>query len=390
MRNITLIIAIGIFLPLWAPAQTKYRIVVLGSSTAAGTGATIPDSSWVGRTKTFYKGLNLLDTLYNLAVGGSFSDDGVSKIATALSYNPDIVLVGYPSNDIVAGLGIPHLTGNLRTIYNAVTAAGKKCYVTTTQPRTDLNNQHTLLVARDSILMEFPDHSFNFYDPLVTPGTDTPNPTYVVDGVHPNNAGHRLLFNVAQAANIIPIVPLPLTFLEFSGRSSDKGVELTWSASNTDGNVYFFIERSIDAISFQTISGTKAFTDGTVKQYAFTDKNPPATQSFYRIRMVDGAEVQYSRTLSFPPPTSRLAIQKLYITEGRRGIGITIDVPKDGMIYLAIFNATGIPLKQQSYAGKAPEITFDIPLPSMPAGIYFLQITTFDGQRAIKQFALLR
>ncbi|HEY4207444.1 MAG TPA: GDSL-type esterase/lipase family protein [Puia sp.] len=378
-------------MPLLAPAQTKYKIVVLGSSTAYGVGATIPDSSWVGRTKAFYKGLNLLDTLYNLAVAGSLSDDGVSKISAALSYNPDIVLVGYPSNDIVSALGVPHLTANLRTIYNAVIGFGKKCYVTTTQPRTDPFAEPVLRVGRDSILMEFPGHSLNFYDPLVSPTSDDPNPVYVPEGVHPNDAGHQLLFNVVQASNIIPIVPLPLTLTGFTGRLTDLGVELTWSASNTDGNVDFFIERSTPGTAFQTIYKTKAITDGTVKQYAFTDQNQPATQSFYRIRTVtDGNAVDYSQTLSFAPLATRLAIQKLFITGGRRGITTTIDIPNDGNFYLVVFNSAGIPIKQQSYAGRAPAVTLDIPLPSMPAGIYFLQIATSDGQRTIKPFTVLQ
>src|SRR5690348_6466482 len=129
MRNFTFIIAMASLLPLLTTAQTKYRVVVLGSSTAYGVGATVPDSSWVGRTKIYYKSTHQLDTLINLAVPGSFSDSGVKLLPTALSYNPDIVLVSFPSNDIVAGLGVPLYMSNLRKMYNTVTAAGKRCFI---------------------------------------------------------------------------------------------------------------------------------------------------------------------------------------------------------------------------------------------------------------------
>ncbi|HEY8971218.1 MAG TPA: SGNH/GDSL hydrolase family protein, partial [Puia sp.] len=117
MRNLTSIIAIAMLLPMVSPAQKKYKVVVLGSSSAYGVGASVPDSSWVGRTKAYYKSRHQLDTIINLAVPGSFSDSGVKLLPTALSYDPDLVLVSFPSNDIVADLGIPHYMRNLRKMY---------------------------------------------------------------------------------------------------------------------------------------------------------------------------------------------------------------------------------------------------------------------------------
>jgi len=389
MRKLTSIIAVAIFLPLLAPAQTKYKIVVLGSSTAYGIGATVPDSSWVGRTKAYYKSQHLLDTLINMAVQGSFTDSGVKLLPTALSYNPDIVLVNFPSNDIVADLGVPLYMSNLRKMYNTVTAAGKRCFISTTQPRQDPTNEPTLKVARDSVVMEFPANYMQFYDPLVLPGTYDINPLYTVEGTHSNNAGHRLLFQAVLAAQIISI-PLPLVLTGFSGQRTEAGVVLSWVASNTDGWLDFFVERSMDGTSYESIYHVMAVSDGVTKQYSFTDQNPPAVRSFYRIRTVtDGGATTYSTVLSLDALMTRLEIQKVYITGGRRGITTTIGIPKDGTFRLAVFNTAGIPVKQQSYTGRAPAVTLDVPLPSLPAGIYFLQIATSDGQRTIRSFTAL-
>lgn len=390
MRNLTSIIAIIFLLPLLAPAQMKYKIVILGSSTAYGVGATVPDSSWVGRTKAYYKNQDLLDTIINLAVPGSFSDSGVKLLPTAMSYNPDIVIVSFPSNDIVAALGVPLLMRNFRTMYATVTAAGKKCFIATTQPRTDMYQEANLRAGRDSVVMEFPDHYLQFYDPLVLPASNDPNPAYVVDGVHPNNAGHNLLFQVVVATQVIPSIPLPLTLTSFTGSRTQLGVELSWSASGTDVNTDFFVERSTEGTPFQTISEVKSIPDGMTRKYSFTDQNAPATQALYRIRTVtDGNTTYYSKALSFDALTAGLAIQRIYITAGRRGITTTIDIPKDGTFRLAIFNTSGIPLQQQSYTGRAPAVTLDIPLPPLPAGIYFLQVATPDGQRITKPFTVL-
>jgi lysophospholipase L1-like esterase len=293
MRNLISFVAIAIFLPLLAPAQAKYKIVILGSSSAYGVGASTPDSSWAGRTKAYYKARNQLDTIINLAVPGSFSDSGVKLLPKALGYSPDIVLVAFPSNDLVADVGIPRYMSNLRKIYNTVTAAGIRCFVSTTQPRDDKYAEPLLKVGRDSIMMEFPYNYLQFYDPLVAPGSLDINPIYSAEGIHPNNAGHRLLFQSILAAQIIP---------------------------------------------------------------------------------------------SIPPATS-LAIEKVYIAG--LDIATTIDIPRDESFYLAIFNTGGVPVQRRSVSGRAPAVTLDIPLSSLPAGVYYLQITTPDGQRARKAFTVL-
>jgi len=390
MRNITSIIAMVILLPALTTAQTKYKVVVLGSSTAYGMGATVPDSSWVGRTKSYYKSTHQLDTLINLAVPGSYTDSGVKLLPMALGYNPDIVLVNFPSNDLVAGLGVPLYMSNLRIMYNTVTAAGKRCFISTTQPRTDPFAGPALKAGRDSVLTEFPGNYMQFYDPLVIPHTYNPDPLYVVDGTHPNDAGHRLLFQAVVASQAIP-APLPLVFTGFSGQRTEQGVVLDWSASNTEGSLDFFIERSGDGIVYQSIYHIEGLSDGMTRQYSYTDQNAPAGSSFYRIRTVtDGNATTYSNVLTLDALAASLTIQRIYITGGRSGFTTTIGIPKDEIFRLAIFNTAGTRVKQQSYTGRAPAVTLDVSLPSLPAGIYFLQITTSDGQRATKPLSLLQ
>lgn len=393
MRKLTSIFALVILLPFLAPAQTqtKYKIVILGSSTAYGVGASVPDSSWVGRTNAYYKSLDELDTIINLAVPGSYSDSGVKLLPTAMSYNPDIVFVAFPSNDIIAGLGVPLLMSNLRKMYNTVTAAGKKCYVTTTQPRDDPNGEALLRVGKDSVLMEFPGYSLDFYDPLVAPTSNDFNPLYTAEGTHPNNAGHQLLFQVIQAANIItPIPPLAITLTGFSGLRTDQGVRLSWAASSTDGNTDFYVERSGDGTSYQDLYHVKAISDGTIEQYSFTDPSPLSTHSFYRLKTLSDGNTSFSKIIPFDAETVSLAIKEIYMARGRQAITTRISIPNGQTIRIAIFTTSGTAVKQLSYAAKALFTTLDIPLPTLSSGLYILQITTSDGQRIVRSFPVLR
>jgi len=216
------------------------KIAIVGSSSAYGIGAIPRDSSWVNRLKRYYKGLGIIDTLYNLAIPGTTTYAGMPtgfvppkhivvhgivydrtklqpdtnhNITKALRFNPDIVIINYPSNDIGDDfLMREEYLSNLRTMCRAVNAAGKICYMTSTQPRTYMSptEKDTLYIARDSILKEYDIHSLNFYDPIVDPKGIPSNPITLIlnpiydhgDGTHVNNAGHNLLFQVVLKRKI--------------------------------------------------------------------------------------------------------------------------------------------------------------------------------------------
>ncbi len=114
-----LLVALCLGTAFYCFGQSKV-LSIIGSSTSAGTGASSPDSSYVGRLNYYYNNLGILLTVHNLAVGGfncykglptSYStihhrafvmlrstshDNNVTK---ALSFNPNIVLVNYPTNN---------------------------------------------------------------------------------------------------------------------------------------------------------------------------------------------------------------------------------------------------------------------------------------------------
>src|SRR5215218_3827288 len=108
-----------------SPSSTPYcgkqfRIVILGSSTAFGRGATPIDSSWVNRYTTYVKLKNSQNTVINLAVSGYTTyqvlcpnnfvppagrplPDTMKNITKALSLNPNAIIINLPTNDINYG-----------------------------------------------------------------------------------------------------------------------------------------------------------------------------------------------------------------------------------------------------------------------------------------------
>ena len=93
----------------------SFKVVVLGSSTAAGTGPSHPDSTWVNKYRATLQLINPQNEVINLAVGGfstykimpnSFvtpsnrpSVDTLKNITKALSVHADYIVEKQPSND---------------------------------------------------------------------------------------------------------------------------------------------------------------------------------------------------------------------------------------------------------------------------------------------------
>ncbi|MBA3899983.1 MAG: DUF2341 domain-containing protein, partial [Bacteroidetes bacterium] len=82
--------------------------------------------------------------------------------------------------------------------------------------------------------------------------------------------------------------PFPVTWLNFDGYLNNNEVKLNWSTASEIDAAYFHVQRSKDAISFETIGGVKANGNTfSVSNYKFTDPKPLAGVSYYRLKQVD-------------------------------------------------------------------------------------------------------
>ncbi len=235
MKNYCVLLLL-IFSAMTAAGQTR-RMVVIGSSTAAGLGASSPDSSWTGRFNRYYKyQLGIIDTTHNLGVSGTTNYKGMptSYIPSGGRPSPDpahnvtravnllsglssatngVVIVNYPSNGY-DNYTIAEIMSSLQLIYDSAVSAGNRCYVTTTQPRSDGSFSSPavrlkMATLKDSIINRFGvTNSINFWDSLYNPADTTILPQYAADSTHFNNLGHKILFDRVVAKNIFNL-PAP-------------------------------------------------------------------------------------------------------------------------------------------------------------------------------------
>lgn len=190
--------------------DTTRIIVVLGSSTAAGTGPTSPDSAWVNRYRKYILALAPTAKVINLAIGGYTTYDIMptgstppsgrptpkpnNNITYAMTYKPSAMIINLPSNDAAQNIPIAEQLAN----YDVILAHAKQVpvWITTPQPRNfaSQSQRNLLIFMRDSTYARFGERTIDFWTGIAK-GDGTINPLYNSgDGVHINNAGHRIFF----------------------------------------------------------------------------------------------------------------------------------------------------------------------------------------------------
>lgn len=395
-----LVLAACLLLSLFSFSQKKI-VAVLGSSTTAGFGASTPDSDYAHIVKRYYQNLQEIDTMYIFGLPGattysalpsSYTNTGRGapdpdhNVTKALELNADIVLVNYPTNDIIYYNDLTSFLSNLRIIYAAVVNAHKTCYITTSQPRdVDVSIQQKLLEARDSIQAEFGAASINFWNPIVDPNSLSINPLYDADGTHVNNGGHKLLSQAVISANVLPPgIALPLSLTGFTAALQRTGVLLSWTVESDDPGTLFELERSPDGVSFQSLMKEQG---AITRNYSWSDAAPLAGRNFYRLKITANEKISYSKIVVVNR-VNGLAIDHLYGPAHTSRIIAGINVPDDQPVDIRIISAAGVISHQRTFRIRAPLDEVSIDLSGLAAGTYVLRVASKDGAVVVRPFAV--
>ena len=223
-------------LPVGSPYQQTIRatagggtglgewVVVLGSSTAVGNGAS-GGQSWVARLQAY-----LGKPVSNLAVGGYTTRDVLPSgnpqhnITQALSLNPTVILVNLPSNDVADGISDQESMDNFAVLRDQAQQAGVPIYFTTTQPRNFGNAAQRQRLAAQAAQMQnlLAPRVISIYDELADNNNRIAAQYSSGDGVHLNDAGHGYIFAQVQTlVNALSANP--------DGNGNNEGISLTVS-----------------------------------------------------------------------------------------------------------------------------------------------------------------
>ena len=126
------------------------------------------------------------------------------NIEAALARDPVAVIVGMTSNDAAYGFANAEQERNFETVARLAAAAGVLLYVTTTAPRNFAAEARQRQVAvRDWILQRFGARAIDVWDGIALPDGSLDPRFDMGDGVHQNDAGHRLIFQRVLASGLV-------------------------------------------------------------------------------------------------------------------------------------------------------------------------------------------
>ena len=189
-----------------------FRTVIMGSSSAAGAGASQPALSWAGLYSQWQQQSGG-DTV-NIAKGGHTTyhalpeycqsapsrrqPDPAHNISQALAQAPDLVIISYPSNDAALGWDARESVGNIMLLRSVLAEEGVPSLVVGAQPRTLDSRALAQLERFDKLLQQslsgcyVPVYAELYSNRQLSPALDAG------DGVHVNDQGHALIFKAIQ------------------------------------------------------------------------------------------------------------------------------------------------------------------------------------------------
>ncbi|MBC7534762.1 MAG: SGNH/GDSL hydrolase family protein [Ferruginibacter sp.] len=251
-----------------------WKIAVLGSSTAFGTGATAYDSSWVGKFTAYLKRKNISNDIYNLGIpgfttyqnlcptgfvapGGRPSSNSSYNITAALNLHPDAIIINMPSNDAANNYTVTEQQANFERAVYLADSANTPIWVCTTQPRNNMTAAQVsnLTTMRDWIFTRFGDKAVDFWTTIAN-GDGSLAPFYDFDYVHVNDEGHNLFYNRIKAETILDSLCIRVTQTLIAKAGNDISVTLPATTASLNGsNSFSSLGGTITSYQWTKISG---------------------------------------------------------------------------------------------------------------------------------------
>jgi len=173
---------------------------------------------------------------------------------------------------------------------------------------------------------------------------------------------------------------LPVQFISYNGQINDKGTLITWTVTNEYDNRGYFIERSTNGITFDSIGFISGLNSSGVLSYQFTDKTIEGG-AYYKIVQQDFNGTT-SATSVFYVASTPLNLIKAYPNPFNQSFSIVL--PENmGAVSYTVSTLSGQYIDAGTIYGSAAELGS-----TYPPGIYlvhFISVTESSTARMIKK-----
>lgn len=178
--------------------------------------------------------------------------------------------------------------------------------------------------------------------------------------------------------------PLPVELIEFTAEAKDDHVEIHWTTASELNNAAFVVERSADAVTFETlISVPGAGNSNVTRQYVQHDKLPLKGVSYYRLKQIDfDGKFEYSEIR----PVNFLNQEKLrlnYWTVENGQLHLNLQSPED-FIEVSIYDISGRLVNKIVFTNNTKD--YFIELQSNNKGMYLVSCNDYRNSLHLKIF----
>jgi Lamin Tail Domain len=191
-----------------------------------------------------------------------------------------------------------------------------------------------------------------------------------------NNLNDFRISTVTEFSSNLPynsLGPFPIKLSQFTASVlNEKEAQLKWETSSEVGFSHFEVQRSFDALGFESIGREKGKADITEKnEYSFVDVSPKIGQNYYRLKQVDvdGSE-EYSKIVSvriFEEPGV------LFYPNPAQDIISLKGFEQNNIQSIKVLNNAGVAI------GNVQAIDNKIDLHDFPTQILWIEATLKDG-----------
>ncbi|MBC7849308.1 MAG: T9SS type A sorting domain-containing protein [Chitinophagaceae bacterium] len=180
---------------------------------------------------------------------------------------------------------------------------------------------------------------------------------------------------------------LPVSWLYFTANNNDGANKLLWSTASEINNAWFEIQRSSDAINFETIATVKgAGTSIRTNNYQYVDAVKTSAKTYYRLK-----QVSVDRNSSFSniatinaSRVGTIAIES-YPNPVQKVLTITISSEEHGAVGITLYAVDGRIVQQKQLAKEKESVSTSIDMQQLPKGTYMLKITIGDGVQEMRK-----
>ena len=190
---------------------------------------------------------------------------------------------------------------------------------------------------------------------------------------------------VTSSINVIVNCSLPVEFTYFNAVRQGAGALLTWGTAIELNSSHYIIEKSLDGTSFSPIGRVEAAgNSSSLIQYNFTDPSITSGITYYRL-----AEYDKDGALQYSPIR---AVHKEGVGEvevipnpNNGTFVVTINNTSDVKSRLVVLNVLGQVVYEE---GESASTYRNVDISNLPAGTYYLQVSTVEdtiGKKIIKE-----